>query len=86
MTIQRPEIPISEKMRTCSGLTWCPPKALRIADFEVGVKRTIVALHVKVPMQLESLNLEVPSGSYEFLKRADSYQIWTIAADQSLQV
>ena len=67
-------------------LTWRPPKTLKMADFEVGVKRTILSLYVKVPMQLESLDLEVPSGSYEFLKRAASHQIWTMAADRSLQV
>ena len=73
-------------MRTYRDLTWRPPKALKMADLEVGVKRTIVALYVKVSMQLESLDLEFPSGSYEFLKRAAADQVWTIAENQLLQV
>ena len=57
-----------------------------MADFEVGVKRIIVTPHVKVPMQLESLELEFPSESYEFLNEAATGQIWTTAGDQPIQV
>ena len=56
-------------MKKYRRLTWRPPKTLRMADLEVEVKRTIVALYVKVPMQLESLDFELSSGSYEFLNR-----------------
>ena len=46
-----------------------------MADFEVGVKRTNVTSYVKVPMQLESCELELPSKSYEFLNGAAIDQI-----------
>ena len=52
-----------------------------MTEFEVGVKRTIVTIHVKVPMQLESLELELLSGSYEFLNETATNQIWITAAD-----
>ena len=57
-----------------------------MTDLKVGVKRTIIDLHVKVPMQLESLDLEFLSGSYEFLKGAATDQVWMMAEDQPLQV
>ena len=39
-----------------------------MAELEVGVKRKNVTSYVKVPIQLESCELEFPSKSYEFLK------------------
>ena len=56
-----------------------------MADFEVGVKITNVAPRVKIPIQLESLDLEFPSRSYEFLKGAATDQLWTTVEDQPLQ-
>ena len=73
-------------MRTYRGLIWHPLKALKTANFEVGVKKKIVALHVKITMKFESLNLEFLSGSYEFLKGAATDQVWMMAEDQPLQV
>ena len=42
-------MPIPGKEKPYRGLDWHPPKALKMADFEVEVKREIVALYVKVP-------------------------------------
>ena len=60
---------------TYQGLTWHPSKTLKMAEFKVRVKRTIVTLQVMVSTQLESLDSEFPSGRYEFLKGAATDQI-----------
>ena len=72
-------------MITYQGLNWHPSKTLKMAEFKVGVKRTIITLHVKVSTQLESLDSEFPSGRYEFSKGAATDQIWTTTEDQPLQ-
>ena len=42
-------MPIPGKEKPYRGLDWCPLKAFKMTDFEVEVKREIVALYVKVP-------------------------------------
>ena len=57
-----------------------------MAEFEVGVKMKNVTSYVKVPMQLEPYELELPSKSYEFLNEAAIDQIWTTVKDRPLRV
>ena len=57
-----------------------------MADFEVRVKITNVSPHVRILIQLESLELELSIEIYEFMNGAATDQIWSMVEDQPLRV
>ena len=47
------------------------PKSLKMNYFEVGAKREVVILKIRVLMQVGSVHLDGSKGSYELLKGKD---------------